>query len=222
MAVAAALIASAVIAGGSAIISSSKQRKAVQESSEASVAAQEIAQTRSEELTAPLREAELRQLGDTETARNQLLNILGIGDQQVDLSGIQIPGQEFQIAEGQRAIERSAAARGGLLSGATLAELQQRGQGIAQQNFLSNFLNPLQALAQPGSAPGTLQAGQNALNLGLNIGGTLQQAGAQRANILGEGIAGASGAIQGGLSNFLLLRQLNAQSGAGTTPGGVV
>lgn len=45
------------------------------------------------------------------------------------------PGYEFQVQEGQRAVEGSAAAQGGLLSGATLGALQDRRQGIADQTW---------------------------------------------------------------------------------------
>lgn len=45
------------------------------------------------------------------------------------------PGYQFRMQEGQRALERSAAARGGLQSGATLKALQRYGQQMGAQEF---------------------------------------------------------------------------------------
>lgn len=207
--VAAAIIGSALIGGGAAVISGGQQAGAIEQGTEQSIAEQRRQFDISQQLTAPLREAEIARLGDEATARNQLLNVLGLGDQPFDPSSINIPGQDFAIGESQQAIERSAAAQGGLVSGNTLAELQERALGITNQNFLSNFLNPLQTLARPSGAPGLQQAGQSALNLGVNVGNQLAGQGVNRANIIGQTFQGVTGALQGGLSNFLLNQQLN-------------
>lgn len=45
------------------------------------------------------------------------------------------PAYKFQLSEGMNAIETSAAARGDLLSGATMKGLQRYGQGLASQDF---------------------------------------------------------------------------------------
>lgn len=201
--VAAAIIGSAVVGAGAALISGGQQAGAIEQGAEQSIAEQRRQFDIAQELTAPQREAE-------DAARQQLLNVLGLGDQPFDPSTINIPGQEFAIGEASRAIERSAAARGGLVSGGTLAALQERAIGITNQNFLTNFLNPLQNLAT-GNA-GQL-AGQQAINLGVNVGNQLSGLGTNRANIIGNQIAGVSGALQGGLSNFLLQSQLNRGPG---------
>ena len=198
----AAIIGSAVIGAGASLIGGSGQSRAVSEASQASVAEQRRQFDIAQQLTQPRREAE-------NAALNQLRNILGIGTEQADISGLQIPGQQFAIDEASQAIERSAAARGGLASGNTLAELQSRALGITNQNFLSNFLNPLQNLALGGQGQ---QSAQGALNLGVNVGNTLGQAGVNRANILGQTVSGVGGALQGGLSNFLLQSQLQNQA----------
>lgn len=98
----------------------------------------------------------------------------------------QDPGYAFRMAEGMKGLERSAAARGGLLSGATLKGIQQYGQGLASQEYQNAFnryqaeraaqLNPLQSLAGIGQTSVnalTGAAGQYASNVG-NIG--MQQA----------------------------------------------
>ena len=57
-----------------------------------------------------------------------------MGDYEAD------PGYAFRFEQGQKALERSAAARGGLLSGNTGGALQKYGQGMASQEY-SNAYN---------------------------------------------------------------------------------
>jgi hypothetical protein len=45
------------------------------------------------------------------------------------------PGYQFRLSEGLKGIERSAAARGTLLTGGTLKALGQYHQGLASQDF---------------------------------------------------------------------------------------
>ena len=47
----------------------------------------------------------------------------------------QDPGYAFRLAEGQKALERSAAARGGLMSGAALKAATRYGQEMGSQEF---------------------------------------------------------------------------------------
>jgi hypothetical protein len=49
------------------------------------------------------------------------------------------PSIQYQIQQAQQGIDASAAARGGLLSGATLKELQSRGMQIGQQGWADAF-----------------------------------------------------------------------------------
>lgn len=49
------------------------------------------------------------------------------------------PGYQFRLQEGQRALERSQAARGGLYSGAALRAAQEYGQGLADQTYNDYF-----------------------------------------------------------------------------------
>jgi hypothetical protein len=72
----------------------------------------------------------------------------------------QDPGYAFRMSEGMKGLERSAAARGGLLSGATLKGIQRYGQDLGSQEYQNAFnryqsersaqLNPLQSLAGVG------------------------------------------------------------------------
>lgn len=213
MGIEAAIIGSAVLGAGTSLIASGKQVKAskraaetTKQAADASIAEQRRQFDIAQGFQEPRREAEGQAL-------NQLLNVLGLGDQPFDPSTINIPGQQFAIDEASQAIERSAAARSGAVGGDTLAALADRSQGIANQNFLTNFLNPLQNLALGGAGA---QAGQQAINLGSNIGNVLTGSGAQRANLIGQsgaasaaGVRGVGGAAQSGLSNFLLNNLLN-------------
>jgi hypothetical protein len=90
------------------------------------------------------------------------------------------PGYDFRVAEGQKAIERSAAARGGLNSGATLKSLQRYGQDIGSAEY-GTFMNRLAAQAGMGQTQANSMAGlgQNFANSGSN---TLMAAGQAKAS----------------------------------------
>lgn len=78
------------------------------------------------------------------------------------------PGYQFQLTEGQRAIDSSAAARGGLMRGSTLARLQEFGQGLADQTY-GQYYNRLAALAgmgQTATGAATSLGSSTASNLG--------------------------------------------------------
>src|SRR5579863_4685737 len=47
----------------------------------------------------------------------------------------QTPGYQFQLQQGENAMQNSAAAQGGLLSGRTLASLNNYAQGTASENY---------------------------------------------------------------------------------------
>lgn len=74
------------------------------------------------------------------------------------------PGYAFRLGEGQKALERSAAARGGLLSGATGKALTRFGQDYGSQEY-TNAYNRLAGIAGLGpSAAGVMN------NLGSSYG----------------------------------------------------
>lgn len=114
----------------------------------------------------------------------------------------QDPGYAFRLAEGQRALDRSAAARGGLISGNALKAAQRYGQDMGSQEYQNAFnryyrereamLNPLQSLAGVGQT--TAQSlGGAAGQLGVNVGNLASQTGASSANaLLAQGNARAS------------------------------
>lgn len=85
-------------------------------------------------------------------------------------------GFQFRMSEGQKALERSAAARGGLNSGAAMKSLARFSQGLASDEY-GNAWNR------------SMQAGQNRFNRMSNIAGMGQQS------------AGAMGAFGGQYAN---------------------
>ena len=134
----------------------------------------------------------------------------------------QDPGYAFRLAEGQKALERSAAARGGLISGNALKAAERYGQEMGSQEYQNAFnryyrereamLNPLQSLAGVGQT--TAQSlGGAAQQLGTNVGNLASATGASTANSLlaagqarasaYQGYGSALGQGIGGLANYL-------------------
>jgi len=106
------------------------------------------------------------------------------------------PSYAFREQQGMKALQQSAAARGGLLSGSTLKGIQQYGQGLASEEygnaynrFMANRLAATQALQGLGSSGLTAAGGMGNLAGGLaNVyTGTAQNL-AQNYQNLGQGI----------------------------------
>lgn len=114
------------------------------------------------------------------------------------------PGYQFQLAEGQKAIDRSAAARGMALSGSAIKAHQRFSQGLANQTY-GEYLNRLQALSGAGqTATGQAFAGyQNNSNTLASLYGAQGNAAASsyigQANAWNQGIGNALGF----LGNFM-------------------
>jgi len=113
------------------------------------------------------------------------------------------PGYAFRMQEGLTALDRQAAARGGLISGGALKAAQRYGQDMGSQEYQNAFnryqtnranqLNPLQSM---------MGAGQTSVNA---LGNTSQAYGSAAGNAAqnyatgGSGIATTSGANQADL-----------------------
>ena len=199
------LVATASSAVGGAI-SSSNQARASRRAADAQVqSAAEAARLQREmfdrqvALQEPFRQAGL-------TSQNRIMELLGIGgnaaagdygrygrdfgaaDFQAD------PGYAFRLAEGNKALERSAAARGMLMSGSMFKGAQRFGQDLASQEYQNAFnryqtnranqLNPLQSL---------MGAGQTSANVVTDAAGNLGRSLGE--NALGAGNARASGYV---------------------------
>jgi hypothetical protein len=164
------------------------------------------------ELQEPFREAGLE-------GQNRLLSLLGLGKDQSaadfgkyasaeftpeQFKNYQDPGYAFRMSEGIKALDRTAAARGGLMSGAQLKGINQYGQDLASQEYQNAFnryqtsrtntLNPFASLA------GVAQSSANTLGtaagqLGSQIGSNIIGAG----NAAAAGQVGAANAINQGI-----------------------
>jgi len=117
------------------------------------------------------------------------------------------PGYQFRLKEGMQGLERSAAARGGLLSGGTLKGIQRYGQDMASQEYTNAFnryqaertgtLNPFQAMAGQG------QSTANTLtNLGMNYANQAGEAYMGAGNARASGYVGQGNAINQGISGL--------------------
>jgi len=203
--VAAAIVGSAVVGAGTTAITASKAAKAQRKAAEAAQRTAESTFDKQAALQEPFRQGGL-------TAQNQIMQLLGIGGD-TTAAGYgslaksfgtdqfqQDPGYAFRQSEGMKALERSAAARGSLLSGGTMKGIQRFGQDLASQEYQNAFnryqveraarLNPLQSL---------MGSGQSAANVTTGAAGQMGQNVA--ANQLGAGQARASGYV--GVGNAL-------------------
>lgn len=135
----------------------------------------------------------------------------------------QDPGYQFRLSEGLKALDRQAAARGGLISGGALKAAQRYGQEAASQEYTNAFnryqaerqarLGPLQSLAGVGQTTAQQIAGQGQ-QMAANVGNLQTSGAAARAS----GYVGGANALTGGLGTYLNYTQgqnlLNAlQSG---------
>ncbi len=139
----------------------------------------------------------------------------------------QYPGYQFQLQQGEQALQRSAAAQGNLLTGNTARDVNAYGQGVAQndynnvynqalgqyqqnynifENNQANQYNRLAAMAGVGQTAvnqlGT--AGQNAAsnvsNIDLTAGAQQGQQANNAAAATASGYIGGANALSGGLS----------------------
>lgn len=211
--IAAGIGAAGAVGGG--LIASSAAKKAARAQEQAAQSAANVQREMFEKQTAlqePFRQAGL-------TAQQQIMQLLGIGgDQAAPGYGSlaksfgteqfqQDPGYAFRQSEGMKALERSAAARGGLLSGGTLKGIQRFGQDLASQEYTNAFnryqveraarLNPLQSLMGSGQSAANVLTGA-AGNLGQGLAGTEMAGGQARAS----GYVGGANALAGALGSL--------------------
>lgn len=124
----------------------------------------------------------------------------------------QDPGYAFRMSEGLKALDRQAAARGGLISGAALKAAQRYGQDYGSQEYQNAFnryqteraaqLQPLQSLAGVGQTTAQ-QLGQAGQTMASNVG----EAQAAAAQARASGYVGQANALTGGLNTYLNYQQ---------------
>ena len=162
--------------------------------------------------------------------QNRLMDLLGLSDN-TNVQGYgslaknfgmsdfeQDPGYAFRMSEGLKALDRTAAARGGMLSGAALRGATRYGQDMASQEYQNAYnryqtnragiLNPLQSLTGQGqTTANTLgTAGQNyATNAGnayMNAGNARASGYVGSANAWNQAIGSGVNALGQGISSY--------------------
>jgi hypothetical protein len=139
------------------------------------------------------------------------------------------PGYGFRVSEGLKALDRTAASRGGLLSGATLKGAQRFGQDVASQEYqnaynryVGNQATQRNALAgltgfAPAAAATMGAAGTNyantAGNIGMNTAANMANADLTGAAARQSAYLGAGNAFANALNPNPLNAYLNRQLG---------
>ena len=131
------------------------------------------------------------------------------------------PGYAFRLSEGQKALDRSAAARGGMISGGALKAATRYGQDMGSQEYQNAFnryqternamLNPLQSLAGVGQSTANY-LGNAGASYGTNVGNLYNETGINQGNALMAG-ANARSSAYGAAAR--LLPQFNPSSVSG-------
>jgi hypothetical protein len=149
------------------------------------------------------------------------------------------PGYEFRVREGERAMNRSAAAAAGLQSGGALRAAQRYGQEMGSQeygNAYNRFLQQrelqmrsLQGLASPGSSMAStgaqlgVQSGQNIANTMMQgaqaMGQGIEQAGQARASSYMGGASALSGALNAIPQNYMMYSMMDRYAPAAKNAG---
>ncbi len=144
------------------------------------------------------------------------------------------PGYQFRLDQGNKALNNSAAARGSLLSGATLKAIADYNSGAASQEYgaAQNRFSGNQALAQNAQNTAFNQFGQNRDNLTSNVNtnadlfnlnrNNLQGAALNAFNQFGQNRDNASNVYQNAYSrwndqNNTIFNRLSQLSNAGQT-----
>lgn len=213
--IATAIVGGAVIGGIASNKAAGTAAAATENAANTAAASQERMFNKQVELQEPWRQAGINALAQ-----------LGTGfSGNVDLN--QDPGYAFRMSEGLKALDRQAAARGGLMSGSALKGAQRFGQDLASQEYQNAYNRALTKYNTTAALAGVGQTATNALtgaagNLGNNLAqlqyGAGQSAGAARAS----GYMGMSNALTGAIGSGLnyyqnqnLLNRLLPQQGGG-------
>jgi hypothetical protein len=160
------------------------------------------------------REAVAESRRQFDTARGDLLPVINLAGSSAPLlqrylSGdrtafTESPSYQFNLQEGQKAIDRSLASRGKALSGAGVREGVRYASGLAS-NEDSKFVDQLLAAAGLGTTGASVSANAGA-NSAAQVGSGLMAG----ANSRASGYNSLNNAVQGGISNLLLQRYLRA------------
>jgi hypothetical protein len=213
-----------LIPAGAALLGGAMQSRAAGKAAATSAAASDRASDvqremfeRNVELNAPFREAGINAL-------NKLVPLTEYQNFGMDQFQ-QDPGYAFRMSEGMKGLERSAAARGGLLSGGTLKGIQRYGQDLASQEFQNAFnrygiererrMAPLQSLAGVGQT-----TSQQLGAAGTQFANTMGNIGMNQANVQGNAAMARASAYGNTLNQLSgLAGGYFGRSGGGTVSG---
>ena len=188
--VAAAVVGAATVAGS--MYSSKQAGKAAKTQAASADRASEIQQANFEQTREDL--MPYKQAGDT--SLNQLMGQMtpdGYFNQTYTGQDIYSdPSYQFRLQQGQDAIQSSAAAQGGLLSGATLKALQNYGQESASQEY-SNAYNRFNA-----DQTNRYNRLSNLVGIGQNAAAQVGNAGAQTAQAVANNTMQGANALAAG------------------------
>lgn len=151
-------------------------------------------------------------------ASNMLQSFYGLGgDQALGQSALarfqQSPDYQFALKGGSDALDNSAAARGGMISGNQIRAQTEYGQGLATQN-LGNYLSRLSGMSGQGitaagaiASPNTMGAAYAGKDI---MGGATAEAAGNNGMIAG---------LNSGINQLSLYNQMNKSSYGGTGSG---
>jgi hypothetical protein len=234
-------IAAALIGGGTALLGGYMASQGAQSAAQTqATAAQQQGDTQAQAAREALALQERmyeRQIGLQEpyrqaglTGQNRLMELMGLGGN-TGAAGYgkyardfgtadfqQDPGYAFRLSEGQKALDRQAAARGGLISGGALKAATRYGQEMGSQEY-QNAFNRYQTQRTNQLQPlGSLMAsGQSAA---ANQGSAAGQYGTAGGNLI-TGAGQAIGAGQYGAGQSMAAGQLGAGNTWANALGGV-
>ncbi len=216
-----AIAGGAVVGAGASIYSANKQAKAANRATD--LQSQQFGQTRASlQPWEQQGEQALNQIGQETIGPGADLNRpFGMQDFQ------ESPAYQFNLAEGRKAIDKSASARGMYYAPQTLQDIGKYSQGVASNEFMNAYnmfgQNQNKRFSQLYSLSGSgqnaaAQTGAFGANFANNAGQNMIGAGnAQAAGIVGVGNAVNQGVGQG--YNAYLMNQILNQNQAGAYGG---
>lgn len=220
-----AIVASAVIGGAVSLVgagmqadASNKAAQAQVDAADKNIAYQKEVDAQRREDSRPWREAGAKALADLQA---------GIEAGTFSMEGWEFekdPGYDFRLKQGTKALERSAAARGNLFSGALGKALTEYNQDFASNEYdrayaraagekKTNY-NILAGMAGTGQQQVNTDAGFNQQGANViigqqsNAGNALAQGYLGQGQAWGNGLNNLGGALNTGIENYLLWQHL--------------
>ena len=194
--VAAVMVGTSLVGGAAQSRAAKKAARAQQQSADQSLQLQREMFNRQTELAEPFRQGGI-------TSQNEMMRMLGLGGdpnsegygavgRQFTAADMEMdPGYQFRLSEGLKSLDRTAAARGGMISGNALKAAGRYGQEFASGEFTNAFNRMRLLQADRLGALGTMYgAGQTATQqlsnqagqFGVNAGNSMMDAGRARAS----------------------------------------